>query len=81
MDRYGDLPPLPDRLDRLPELALDLWSGGNRHARHVFRTLDYPLWRATAHNPVRMLRAIPRATLERAADDPVFQLAYPIAVS
>ncbi len=81
MDRYEDLPPLPDRLARLPELALDLWWSWNKQARHVFRTLDYPLWRATAHNPVRMLRAIPQATLARAAADPAFQAAYDLAIA
>ena len=81
MDRYEDLPALPDRIARLRELALDLWWSWNKQARHVFRTLDYPLWRATAHNPVRMLRVIPQATLARAAADPAFQAAYDVAVA
>ena len=33
----------------------------------MFRRLDYALWRATAHNPVRMLWLIPREKLEAAA--------------
>ena len=70
MERYAGLPPLPDRIQRLPELAVDLWWSWHSDARSVFRTLDYPLWRATAHNPVRMLWMIPRATLERVAQDP-----------
>jgi glycogen phosphorylase len=69
MERYAGLPPLPDRIQRLPELAADLWWSWHYEARSVFRTLDYPLWRATAHNPVRMLWMIPRATLERVAQD------------
>ena len=81
MDRYEDRPPLPDRIDRLRELALDLWWSWNRQARHVFRTLDYPLWRVTAHNPVRMLRVIPQETLVRAAADPAFQAAYDRAIA
>jgi len=81
MERYEGLPPLPDRIARLRELALDLWWSWNKQARHVFRTLDYPLWRATAHNPVRMLRVIPQATLVRAATDPAFQAAYDIAIA
>ena len=32
----------------------------------VFRRLDYTLWRSTAHNPVRMLWAVPQARLEAA---------------
>ena len=76
MDRYAGLPPLPDRIGRIRELAVDLWWSWNAEAREVFRSLDYPLWRATAHNPVRMLRVAPRASLERAAASPPFLALY-----
>ena len=49
---------IPERLRRLPELAIDLWWTWNTRAAKVFRRLDYPLWRQTAHNPVRMLRLV-----------------------
>ena len=51
-------PVIPERLQRLPELASDLWWTWNPQARQVFRNLDYTLWRQTAHNPVMMLRSI-----------------------
>jgi glycogen phosphorylase len=76
MKRYAALAPLPDRLSRLDELAVDLWWAWNIEGRSVFRTLDYPLWRATAHNPVRMLWLIPREKLDRAAADPAFTRLY-----
>jgi starch phosphorylase len=76
MDRYAGLDPLPDRISRLRELALDLWWSWNTEARQVFRALDYPLWRRTAHNPVRMLRTMPQATLEQAAANPRFLDVY-----
>ncbi len=66
------LDPLPARIDRLGELALDLWWTWNPHARNVFRRLDLTVWRATAHNPVRMLRVLPRTRIEEAARDPHF---------
>ena len=47
MNRYATLPPLPERLSRLSELAVDLWWSWNREARSVFRRLDYTL----AFNP------------------------------
>src|SRR5512136_1077688 len=72
MERYADLPPLPERISRLDELACDLWWSWHYRARDVFRTIDYPLWRLTAHNPVRMLRLIPRERLEQVAQDPAF---------
>jgi starch phosphorylase len=67
---------LPDRINRLEELAYDLWWSWTPDARNVFRRLDYPLWRQTAHNPVLMLRIIPRETLERAMQDPVWLANY-----
>jgi len=73
-------PPLPDRLRRLPELALDLWWTWNTLAREVFRRLDYPLWRQTAHNPVRMLRLISPELLARAAGDQNFLALYDAAM-
>lgn len=80
MDRYAGLPPLPERIARLAELAGDLWWSWQYQARNVFRVLDYPLWRATAHNPVRMLRSMDPARLERAARDPQFLAVYDTAL-
>jgi len=72
MNSNTGLPQLPARIDRLGELARDLWWSWHYRARDVFRTLDYPLWRLTSHNPVRMLRLIPPERLEQAAADPGF---------
>ena len=49
---------LPERINRLQELAYDLWWSWTPVARDVFRNLDYPLWRQTAHNPVKMLQLL-----------------------
>ena len=76
MERYTDLAALPVRLHRLEELATDLWWSWHYRARDVFRELDYPLWRLTAHNPVRMLRLIPPERLARAAENPAFLTRY-----
>src|SRR5512140_2876275 len=76
MERYPGLPPLPDRIRRLEELACDLWWSWHYRARDVFKNLDYPLWRDTAHNPVRMLRMINRDRLQWAAGDRSFLALY-----
>ena len=67
---------IPDRIKRIEELAYDLWWSWNTDARRVFRSLDYPLWRHTAHNPVRMLQLIPPETLARAIQDPEWLANY-----
>ena len=71
---------LPDRINRLEELANDLWWSWNADARNAFRRLDYPLWRETAHNPVLMLRLMPRDRLEHAAADPSYVANYDRAI-
>jgi starch phosphorylase len=81
MNRYNALSPLPERLSRLHELAVDLWWSWHRDAREVFRRLDYTLWRATAHNPVRMLWLIPRTKIAAAAADPEFVRLYDRAIA
>ncbi|MBS1819920.1 MAG: alpha-glucan family phosphorylase [Acidobacteria bacterium] len=81
MKRYETLPPLPERINKLDQLAVDLWWSWNAEGREVFRQLDYRLWRETAHNPVRMLWIIPREKLEAAAKDPVFVAKYDRALA
>jgi glycogen phosphorylase len=79
MSRYASLPPRPSRIERLDELAIDLWWSWNE-ARAVFRRLDYALWRSTAHNPVRMLWSVSQEKLAAAAADPEFLTLYDHAV-
>ena len=75
-ERFSKAAPLPPRLHRLHELALDLWWSWDDRARQVFRQLDYTLWRSTAHNPVRMLQQITPERLVAAAADADFLKAY-----
>jgi glycogen phosphorylase len=75
-----NLPVIPERLNRLPELATDLWWTWNTPAREVFRRLDYPLWRQTAHNPVLMLRLVSPEMVALASKDERFLGVYDAAV-
>jgi starch phosphorylase len=81
MERFALAAPLPSRLHRLQELALDLWWSWTPTARQVFRRLDYPLWRASSHNPVRMLLALDASRLQDAAQDPAFIALYDQALA
>src|SRR5918995_1362304 len=80
MESYADLASLPDRINGLGRLAFDLWWTWNQETREVFRRLDYPLWRLTEHNPVRMLHMVPPERLEQATRDPSFLAVYDAAV-
>ena len=81
MERFALAAPVPSRIHRLPELSLDLWWSWTPAARQVFRRLDYPLWRQSAHNPVRMLINIPEDRLRAAAENPEFLALYDAAVA
>src|ERR1700690_1824414 len=70
-----------DRIGRLNELAHDLSWSWSPPAREVFRSLDYTLWRETAHNPVQMLRTVSPERLERAARNPPFLAHYDDAIA
>jgi starch phosphorylase len=79
-ERFSKAAPLPGRLHRLHELALDLWWSWDDRARQVFRRLDYALWRSTAHNPVQILQRITPERLNAAAADAEFLKAYDEAI-
>jgi starch phosphorylase len=81
MERFAVAASLPSRIHRLHELALDLWWSWTPTARSVFRRLDYPLWRYSAHNPVRMLMTIAASRLQDAAEDPEFLALYDQAIA
>lgn len=63
---------MPEKIDRLPEIAYNLWWSWTTTARGLFKRLDYPLWRSTQHNPVQMLQEIAADRLRQAANDPAF---------
>ncbi|MFN2105906.1 MAG: alpha-glucan family phosphorylase [Candidatus Promineifilaceae bacterium] len=60
---------VPKKIERLPELAYNLWWSWTPDARELFRRLDYPLWRKTRHNPVEMLIELSEEELEERAKD------------
>ncbi len=71
---------LPERISGLRQLAVNLWWTWHQEAREVFRRLDYPLWRLTSHNPVRMLHIVPHQRLQQVAQDPAFLALYDAAM-
>jgi starch phosphorylase len=66
------IPSLPARLERLRDLAHNLWWAWNHEAIDLFRRLDRDLWESTGHNPVLMLGTIRQERLVRMAEDDGF---------
>lgn len=67
---------LPPRIGGLADLAYNLWWSWHQEARDLFKAFDYPLWRSTGHNPVRMLLEISPGRVQEVARDPLFLRQY-----
>jgi starch phosphorylase len=72
---------LPKRINGLIDLSCNLWWSWNNDARELFRILDRPLWRASGHNPVRLLQQIPLHKLVAATQNPDFLKLYDSVMS
>ena len=66
------VPSLPPRLERLRDLAYNLYWSWDHATGDVFRRLDRELWEETRHNPALMLGRIDQSRLADAAEDGVF---------
>ena len=60
---------LPKRIERLGELAYNLWWTWQPECPHLFGKLDYAMWERLGHNPIRLLREIGRARLNQVVMD------------
>ena len=72
---------LPRRIEGLSELAYNLWWSWHIEARQLFKALDTPLWKATGHNPVKMLQQIASHRLVATSQDPLFLKKYDSVMS
>ncbi|MBT9537280.1 MAG: DUF3417 domain-containing protein [Nitrospirae bacterium] len=66
-DRKDRFPNIPDIIAGLAEVADNLWWSWHPAARMLFKMLDRPAWKESRHNPVKMLRELPREVLESAS--------------
>jgi len=57
---------LPRRINRLADLAYNLWWTWNPDAERLFRNIDRYTWENTNHNPVLFLRQVSRQHLNAA---------------
>ena len=62
---------IPAELEKLSELAHNIWWSWNYEATELFRDLDSALWKEVGHNPVLLLERMSYAKLEALANDKV----------
>src|SRR5580765_1157290 len=75
------MPPLPERIEGLWSIALNLSWSWSRIARALFRAIDYPLWSLLRHNPIELLRRVAPERLALVAQDPEFLELYDAAIA
>jgi starch phosphorylase len=76
-----EFPNLPARLTGLADLAENLWWSWHPAARMLFKMINRQAWKASIHNPDKMLRDISRELLEAAASKPDFVRYYDLVMS
>ena len=74
-------PDLPERLSGLEELSSNLWWSWHPGARMLFKMLDRQVWKESRHNPVKVLKELPRKDFESAAADKDYLRHYDIVLS
>ena len=69
-------PQLPKNINRLQEIANNLWWSWNTEFLRLFKKIDMDLWETVEKNPVKFLRRVSQERLERAANDEKFVKEY-----
>ncbi|MBI5140847.1 MAG: alpha-glucan family phosphorylase [Nitrospirae bacterium] len=63
------IPRIPPKIERLRDLAFNLWWCWDHECIALWRRIDPDLWEDSGHNPVRMLATIRQERLDELADD------------
>ena len=60
---------LPKKLNRLGELAYNIWWTWEKDCQRMYRDIDFDLWEKTYHNPVKFLRQVERTRINEMQND------------
>src|SRR4030043_2059104 len=82
MDKFRDkFSNIPDRISGLSELAYNLWWSWHPAARMLFKILNRATWKESGHNPVKMLKDLPREVMESVIQNPDYLYHYDAVIS
>ena len=60
---------IPNELEKLNELANNIWWAWNYQALELFKEIDQDIWKASGHNPVRLIQSLSYEKLEALSKD------------
>ena len=69
-------PQLPKRIEKLAEIANNLWWSWNTEYLRLFQKIDRDLWEESNKNPVKFLKNVSQERLEKATKDLLFLKEY-----
>lgn len=67
---------LPEKIERLRELAYNLWWSWHPRALDLFASLNLRLWNEIGNNPVRMLESVSSEALQEASENETYMVLY-----
>jgi starch phosphorylase len=76
LGRVAVFPVMPERINRLYELAFNLWWSWNRPAQELYAVIDRPTWDEVNHNPVRFLSQVSPENLDKVSQDAAYLANY-----
>ena len=69
-------PQLPKRIEKLLDIANNLWWSWNTHFLKLFKEIDIDIWERVGKNPVKFLKKVSQEKLEQAAENSEFLKQY-----
>jgi starch phosphorylase len=66
------MPKLPPKLEKILDIAYNIWWVWNSDALELFRRMDRDLWEEVYHNPIKLLGSISQQRLKELESDPSF---------
>ena len=69
-------PQLPKRIEKLGEIANNLWWSWNTEFLKLFKIIDIDLWETVGKNPVKFLKLVSQEKLEQATNNSAFLREY-----
>ncbi len=76
LGRVAVFPTIPPRINRLYDLAYNLWWSWHPEAQALYADLDLELWERVNHNPVRQLAEVAPERLDTVAADKSYLKRY-----